>query len=58
MIGTVDEGLCDGCGVCVENCPVCILRVENGRVRVTKPDLCTDCRICGEVCPKQVVETS
>jgi NAD-dependent dihydropyrimidine dehydrogenase PreA subunit len=55
MVEAVNEESCDGCGVCVENCPVFILRVTNGKVGITNPAMCTDCRICMEVCPKQVL---
>jgi NAD-dependent dihydropyrimidine dehydrogenase PreA subunit len=55
MTEVVKEENCDGCGVCVENCPVLILHVSHGKVRITDPELCTDCRICLEVCPTQVL---
>lgn len=49
--GAVNGDGCEACGVCVENCPVGILRVENGKVKITDPPSCTRCRICREVCP-------
>ncbi len=58
MIETVDEELCDGCGVCVENCPVGILRVENGKAKVSKAHMCTDCSLCREVCPRQALQVT
>lgn len=54
---TVRIESCDGCGVCVENCPVLILKVVDGKVRIADPEMCTDCRICMEVCPRQVLGT-
>jgi ferredoxin len=54
MMEAVQKESCDGCGVCVENCPVFILRVFHGKVMMTNPEMCTQCCICTEVCPKQV----
>jgi NAD-dependent dihydropyrimidine dehydrogenase PreA subunit len=56
MILVTNPDACDGCGACANNCPVRILRVETGKVRMTEPEMCTDCRICTEVCPGHVLE--
>lgn len=47
---------CDGCGLCVDNCPLGVLEVKAGKVTVSDGDLCTDCGICREVCPNGVIE--
>ncbi len=56
MIRVVREDACDGCGVCVNNCPVGILRIKSGKIKVSGPEMCTDCRICIEVCAQRVFE--
>ncbi|MCQ2397938.1 MAG: selenium-dependent xanthine dehydrogenase [Sphaerochaetaceae bacterium] len=48
---TVDKMLCDGCGDCIEVCPLDILvREDNGKV--TK---CIACGICAKACPTNVI---
>jgi len=56
MTEIINKERCDGCGVCVENCPVAILHVTDDKVVITRSELCTDCHICREVCPYQVFE--
>jgi 2-oxoglutarate ferredoxin oxidoreductase subunit delta len=45
------EEWCKGCGICVEFCPVKILELKNGRVRLTDADKCTKCGLCELRCP-------
>ena len=56
MIKIVDAANCDGCGVCVDNCPTEVLGVVNEKVEIIDAELCTDCRICMHVCPYGVLE--
>ena len=56
MIKFIAVDDCDGCGTCVDNCPVEILEVVEEKIVMTEADLCTDCGICAEVCPNAVLE--
>jgi len=53
MITKIDETKCDACGICVEACPVDILRMdEKGEKAVIKyPDDCRTCYTCDVNCP-------
>ncbi len=44
---------CDGCGKCVEVCPVNAIKVENEKASVN--DECVDCGTCVEECPKKAI---
>jgi len=41
---------CDGCGVCVYNCPTNALNLESGLIHVD-PEKCTNCLRCNHFCP-------
>ena len=50
MVPTIDAFKCDGCNVCVLQCPPQIMGlVKNVAVIIT--DLCEECGICNDVCP-------
>ena len=46
----VNQALCVGCGVCVDECPNGAIRLC-GDVATLSPALCDDCGACVEVCP-------
>lgn len=50
----VDQSLCDGCGVCMDECPTGAITLNNGTALVDTA-LCNDCRVCVEVCPNQAL---
>lgn len=50
-------GLCEGCGVCVETCPVGAVRLEKEALTVDK-DRCTGCEACVEACPEKALSLS
>ena len=52
----VDRETCIGCQVCVENCPVEAIMIENDKAVVS--DECIVCGICIEVCKHNAVAFS
>ncbi|MHA1733185.1 MAG: 4Fe-4S dicluster domain-containing protein [Promethearchaeota archaeon] len=66
----VNGVLCEGCGVCVEACPInftikrrdkvldesnALLIVENGECRVLREELCDGCGVCMSSCPPKAI---
>jgi len=47
----IDER-CDGCGMCVDECPRGVLEAEQGKVRVIegRQEFCSLCRLCERAC--------
>ncbi|WP_287843342.1 4Fe-4S binding protein [Caldanaerobacter sp.] len=42
---------CKGCGICVEFCPVRVLEIKDGKVRLIDEDRCIKCGLCEMRCP-------
>lgn len=42
----VDEGLCDGCGLCIEACQRRVLTIANRRPASLEDGTCLDCGAC------------
>jgi len=51
----IDESKCNGCGVCVQNCPRNVLEIKDGKVTVSKLLDCNLCRYCEIVCPTKAI---
>jgi len=45
---------CDGCGICVEECPVDTI-VMQGEEAVIHMDDCIRCGVCHDICPQDAV---
>lgn len=52
FIRETDESVCNGCGECVEACPVDAIRMEGDFPRVDE-DWCIGCGICVANCPSE-----
>ncbi len=51
----INEKDCVGCGVCVENCPVGTISLENG-VAIIDMVNCIHCGICHDICSEGAVK--
>lgn len=50
FIVTIDEEKCDGCGECVNICPVSILSLVDGHAAAGDSVECSGCESCVSVC--------
>lgn len=51
----VDKNICTGCGLCVEECPVLAITMEEGKAKIDM-DKCIRCKKCHEVCPQKAIK--
>ncbi len=51
----IDRDKCDGCGVCVEICPMDVLRLDEDGKAYVKYEECWYCGSCMLECPKKAV---
>ena len=51
----VNQDLCVGCGICVDDCPVGAIRQEESQKAVITDNVCIRCGKCHEVCPEEAV---
>ncbi len=50
----VNEEICTGCGICVEECPAGAMSPLNDKARIDD-DKCIRCGKCHDVCPEEAV---
>ncbi|MEW6530225.1 MAG: ferredoxin family protein [Thermodesulfobacteriota bacterium] len=51
----IDREKCDGCGLCVDFCPVKVFAIVDSQPVVARPAACYDCETCVDLCPKQAI---
>jgi len=51
----VSEEMCVGCGLCVEECPVGAITLQQNDIAAINDDECIRCGRCHEVCPEEAV---
>lgn len=59
-VAHLEAGLCNGCGICIEDCPmdVFIMERETGKAQVLRADKCWECNLCEHICPTRAIEIS
>ena len=48
----IDEERCDGCGLCIPNCPEGALQIINGKAKLVKESFCDGLGACLGECPR------
>lgn len=54
-IVTIDEELCDGCGMCVPSCHEGAIRIIDGKARLVSENLCDGLGACLGHCPRGAI---
>ena len=56
-IRIIDESLCNGCGTCVDICPLDVLRMDETReiAFVKYIEDCQSCFMCELMCPQKAI---
>ena len=54
MAAKVDMDKCTGCGLCVEECPVEAITLENEKAKIDE-STCVDCGACASECPNEAI---
>ena len=55
-IVTIDEELCDGCGLCVPSCHEGAIRIVNGKAKLIADNLCDGLGACLGHCPQDAIK--
>lgn len=53
MPAVVDKNKCDGCGTCVDECPVGAIELND--YAIVDEEICTECGSCVDVCPNEAI---
>lgn len=54
MAAKVDKEKCNGCELCVPECPSDAIKME-GKKAVIDNELCIDCGVCVDACPVEAI---
>ena len=55
FIVAVDKDKCEGCEECVNNCPVGVFQMNDGKADPYQAESCEGCETCISVCPSGAV---
>ena len=60
VVKAIDLDKCDGCGICAEDCPMDVYRMnpKTGKAYIANPLNCTECQIRTKICPVGAIQTT
>ncbi len=56
-IEKIDLDLCTGCGICIDSCPMDVIRMDRAgqKAVIRYPQECMNCEQCALDCPEEAV---
>ena len=51
----INEDLCVSCGICVDDCPVGAITLEENQKAIINEEECVRCGQCHDICPQEAV---
>ncbi|MBI2876335.1 MAG: 4Fe-4S dicluster domain-containing protein [Candidatus Tectomicrobia bacterium] len=51
----IDHTACNGCGSCVEGCPMDVFALEGNKAQVSSIEDCMACKYCETLCPDKLI---
>ncbi|MCK4933466.1 4Fe-4S binding protein [Candidatus Bathyarchaeota archaeon] len=54
----VDLENCNGCGTCVDTCPVEVYEIKDEKSVPIKPEECLACKACEASCPNGAIQVT
>jgi len=51
----IDPNKCNGCGLCVTDCPTGAVAMQGAVAIIAHPDLCSYCADCEDICPMEAI---
>lgn len=55
VVPQINLDLCDGCGICVDNCPSQAVSLIDGWPVIVRPEDCAYCGDCENLCPQGAI---
>jgi ferredoxin len=55
MAIVIDDGVCTGCGSCVDACPLELIAMGSIAAEIDDTDSCIECGICVDSCPVEAI---
>jgi len=57
MTAQVDVGLCTGCGICTDICPMYAITITDDKARI-EAEKCSGCGVCEDECPMGAIHVA